>query len=90
MIFRLIPLEPKEKIILGKENKSLMAFLLVSAASILGMIMGALLGTLVASILNLWSNDLAERGMRRKVCGFIGVFVGGGAGALLGLLFRAL
>ena len=44
--------------------------LYVLAGLISGMIAGSLLGGAIASILNIWSNDLGERGLRRKVCVF--------------------
>ena len=48
------------------------------------------LGAGVAAVLNLWSVDLGERGMRRKVCGFAGVCLGGFLGAVAGVLYRVL
>tara|TARA_A100001037_G_C14555179_1_gene373437 strand:+ start:40 stop:246 length:207 start_codon:yes stop_codon:yes gene_type:complete len=64
--------------------------LYVLAGLILGMIAGTLLGGVVASLMNLWSKDLAERGLRRKVCGFAGTCLGGFLGAVAGVLARVL
>ena len=64
--------------------------LYVLAGLISGMIAGSLLGGVIASILNIWSNDLGERGLRRKVCVFSGTWSGGFIGAVVGFLFRVL
>ena len=64
--------------------------LYVLAGLILGMMVGGLLGGAVASLLNLWSRDLAERGLRRKVCGFVGTCLGGFLGAVAGVLLKVL
>ena len=64
--------------------------LYVVAGLISGMIAGSLLGGAIASLINLWSNDLGERGLRRKVCVFSGTWLGGFIGAVVGFLFRVL
>ena len=64
--------------------------LYVVAGLISGMITGSLLGGAIASLINLWSNDLGERGLRRKVCVFSGTWLGGFLGAVVGVLFRVL
>ena len=64
--------------------------LYVLAGLILGMIVGALLGGATASLLNLWSGNLGERGLRRKVCGFAGTCLGGFLGAVAGVLVKVL
>ena len=64
--------------------------LYVLSGFILGMIVGGVLGGAVASLLNLWSSDLAERGLRRKVCGFVGTCLGGFLGAAAGVLMKVL
>ena len=64
--------------------------LYVLAGFILGMIAGSLIGSAIASMLNIWSNDLGERGLRRKVCVFSGTWLGGFLGAVVGVLFRVL
>lgn len=68
----------------------LLLILFVSAGAVLGMIVGSCLGAGVAAVWNLWSVDLGERGMRRKVCGFTGVCLGGFLGAVAGVLYRVL
>ena len=71
-----------------------MEFLLLifyaSAGGVLGMVIGSLAGTLASAVWNLWSVDLAERGIRRKVCSFAGLCVGGFIGGLVGVLYRVL
>ncbi|MEL0120209.1 MAG: hypothetical protein VXB01_14815 [Opitutae bacterium] len=64
--------------------------LYVLAGLISGMIAGSLLGGAIASVLNIWSNDLGERGLRRKVCVFSGIWLVGFLGAVAGVLFRVL
>jgi len=64
--------------------------LYVLAGLISGMIAGSLLGGAIASILNIWSNDLGARGLRRKVCVFSGTWLGGFIGAVVGFLFSVL
>ena len=64
--------------------------LYVLAGFISGMIAGSLIGGAIASMLNIWSNDLGERGLRRKVCVFSGTWLGGFIGAVVGFLFRVL
>ena len=71
-----------------------MEFLLLifyaSAGGVLGMVLGSLAGSMAASVWNLWSVDLPERGIRRKVCGFVCLCVGGFIGVLAGVLYRIL
>jgi len=71
-----------------------MEFLLLifyaSAGGVLGMVLGSLAGSMAAVVLNLWSVDLPERGIRRKVCGFVGLCMGGFIGVLAGVLYRVL
>jgi hypothetical protein len=57
---------------------------------VLGMVLGSLAGSLATAVWNLWSVDLPERGIRRKVCGFVGLCVGGFIGVLAGVLYRVL
>ena len=64
--------------------------LYVLAGFISGMIAGSLIGGAIASMLNIWSNDLGERGLRRKVCVFSGTWLGGFIGAVVGFSFRVL
>ena len=64
--------------------------LYVLAGLISGMIAGSLIGCAIASMLNIWSNNLGERGLRRKVCVFSGTWLGGFLGAVVGFLFRVL